>query len=332
MKFSTRIAVCSFLAASLLGIPAAAQESHGGAPAKLYNTAKQKLLDGKQINGHTISRADSEAYCAAAPHYDFTWFEMQHATLSYADVEKMIAACPRVGAVPFIRVPDATESNIQKATDLGVLGIIVPTRSIGEGTAASFGFKWCATSSRTGVRSRGGQARRICGVSPFVQKATDLGVLGIIVPTVDTPEKAQAAAKWARYPPDGRRSRGGGQARRIWGVDGIDYRGTFNDNMLVVLMIETPVGVSYAADIAGVAGVDVVIIGNSDLTNFSGYPAEHPRYQQMLVDARDAVLKAGKFFGTASAQYRSGHPLSKDVRFTQGGPPNDSWTPPPRRR
>ncbi len=276
MKFSTRIAVCSFLAASLLGIPAAAQESHGGAPAKLYNTAKQKLLDGKQINGHTISRADSEAYCAAAPHYDFTWFEMQHATLSYADVEKMIAACPRVGAVPFIRVPDATESNIQKATDLGVLGIIVPT--------------------------------------------------------VDTPEKAQAAAKWARYPPDGRRSRGGGQARRIWGVDGIDYRGTFNDNMLVVLMIETPVGVSYAADIAGVAGVDVVIIGNSDLTNFSGYPAEHPRYQQMLVDARDAVLKAGKFFGTASEQYRSGHPLSKDVRFTQHGPPNDSWTPPPRRR
>ncbi len=274
MKFSTRIAVCSFLAALLLGIPAAAQESHGGAPAKLYNTAKQKLLDGKQINGHTISRADSEAYCAAAPHYDFTWFEMQHATLSYADVEKMIAACPRVGAVPFIRVPDATESNIQKATDLGVLGIVVPT--------------------------------------------------------VDTPEKAQAAAKWARYPPDGRRSRGGGQARRIWGVDGIDYRGTFNDNMLVVLMIETPVGVSYAADIAGVAGVDVVIIGNSDLTNFSGYPAEHPRYQQMLVDTRDAVLKAGKFFGTASAQYRSGHPLSKDVRFTQGGPPNDGWTPPPR--
>ena len=30
-------------------------------------------------------------------------------------------------AIPFIRVPDATESEIQKATDIGALGIIVPT-------------------------------------------------------------------------------------------------------------------------------------------------------------------------------------------------------------
>ena len=39
----------------------------------------------------------------------------------------MIMACPRVGAAPMIRVPDALESSIQKATDLGALGIIVPT-------------------------------------------------------------------------------------------------------------------------------------------------------------------------------------------------------------
>src|SRR5262245_36389214 len=39
---------------------------------KLYNTAKQKLLDGKQIFSHTISRPDADAYCQQAPHYDFT--------------------------------------------------------------------------------------------------------------------------------------------------------------------------------------------------------------------------------------------------------------------
>ena len=58
-----------------------------------------------------------------------------------------------------------------------------------------------------------------------------------------------------------------------------------------------------------------------------GYPQDHPRYQQMLTDARDAAHKAGKLFGTASAAYR----LSKDVRFTQNGLPNDGWKAPPQR-
>jgi 2-keto-3-deoxy-L-rhamnonate aldolase RhmA len=261
-------AAFAFSALLLAGFPAAAQD--GPARPKLYNTAKQKLLEGKQINAHTIGRFDIKAYCEQAPHYDFTWFEMQHSTITYGEVEKMIAACPKAGATPMIRVPDATESDIQKAVDLGALGIIVPT--------------------------------------------------------VDTVEKAQAAAKWARYPPAGRRSQGGGYASRLW--EGTNYRQTFNDNMLVILMIETPIGVANAYDIAAVPGVDVVITGNSDLTNFSGFPSSHPRYQQMLVDVRDGVKKAGKIFGTASADYRSGHPLSPDVRLTQGGPSNDGWVNP----
>jgi 2-keto-3-deoxy-L-rhamnonate aldolase RhmA len=270
-RFINATAVFTFSAALLLTAPAYAQ-SGSASGAKLYNLAKQKLLEGKQVNGHTISRFDPKAYCEQAPHYDFTWFEMQHSTMSYREVEEMIAECPRVGAAPFIRVPDATESEIQKATDLGAIGIVVPT--------------------------------------------------------VDTPEKAQQAAKWARYPPVGRRSQGAGQAGRIWGVNGINYRQTFNDNMLVVLMIETPIGVANAFDIANTPGVDVVIVGTSDLTNFSGYPSKDPKYQQMLTETRDGVKKAGKFFGMADAQYRSGHPLSPDVKFTQHGPSNDGWVNP----
>ena len=51
-----------------------------------------------------------------------------------------------------------------------------------------------------------------------IQHATDIGALGIIVPTVDDANKAREAAKWIRYPPMRRRSSGQGQASNIWGT------------------------------------------------------------------------------------------------------------------
>ena len=272
---SKRRAICSLLASVLLSVAAAAQQPGQGQSAakpKLYNTAKQKLLDGKQIFSFTQSKMDVEGYCESAKHYDYTWFEMQHSTLEFADIEKMIAACPHVPAIPMIRLPDAQEWHIQHAVDIGVLGIVVPT--------------------------------------------------------VDDADRAREAAKWARYPPIGRRSTGQGQAGAIWGVNGIDYRHTADDNMLVVVMIETPTGVANAHDIASVPGVDVVIIGNNDLTQFSGYPATDPHYQEMVTRIHDETLRAGKIFGQANWVFATGHPLSKDAKFFQNGPSNDGWKPP----
>ena len=130
------------------------QEGSGAGKAKLYNTAKQKLLDGKQVFSFTQSKFDLAGYCEKAKHYDFTWFEMQHSTLEFKDIEEMIAACPHAGATPMIRLPDAQEWHIQHATDIGALGVIVPT--------------------------------------------------------VDDVDRAREAAKWSRYPPVARRSSGAG--------------------------------------------------------------------------------------------------------------------------
>src|SRR5579859_4113134 len=97
------------------------------APAQLYNTAKKKLAEGKKIVGATVYSPDPNMYCAMAnAGYDFLWIEMQHSPLTYEDVARMLYACKGSTAIPFIRVPDATEENIQKATDIGALGIIVP--------------------------------------------------------------------------------------------------------------------------------------------------------------------------------------------------------------
>jgi 2-keto-3-deoxy-L-rhamnonate aldolase RhmA len=275
---STSTAVSFFLVAAVVGGLAVAQQSSPSASAgtpKLYNTTKQKLLEGKQVFSFTQSKFDPAFYCEAAKHYDYTWFEMQHSTLEFKDVEAMIAACPHVAATPMVRLPDAQEWHIQHATDIGALGIVVPT--------------------------------------------------------VDDVDRAREAVKWARYPPVARRSAGQNQATGIWGINGINYRQTFNDNMLVVLMIETPTGVANAYDIASVPGVDVVIIGNNDLSSFSGFPQNDDRYQQLMTKVRDDVLRAGKIFGQANAAlYAKGHSLSKDAKFFQNGSSNDGWVPPAR--
>jgi 2-keto-3-deoxy-L-rhamnonate aldolase RhmA len=240
-------------------------------PRPLYNKAKELLLQDKMISSLTISSFNPDLYCEARKHVDFIWFEMQHSTMSWDEVRRMIIACPGVeGGAPFIRMPDALEANMQKATDLGAVGIIVPT--------------------------------------------------------VDDALEARDAARFARYPPTGRRSSGGGSFGTAW--PGINYRATINDNMLVTVMIETLEGVANAEEIAATAGIDVVILGNNDLSSFSGWSQNDPRYQDAVIKVHNAALKYGKFFGNAGQQYRTGYTVSADTRMIQDGPARDGWTAP----
>jgi 2-keto-3-deoxy-L-rhamnonate aldolase RhmA len=192
--------------------------------------------------------------------------------MSFDEVRRMIQTCPRIGAAPMIRMPDALEANVQKATDLGALGIIVPT--------------------------------------------------------VDDALEARDAARFSRFPPFARRSAGGGAASQIWSVPGVNYRATINDNMLVVVMIETLEGVANAEEIAATAGVDVIILGNNDLSSFSGWSQNDPRYQDAIIKVHNAALKYGKYYGNAGSQYMSGYTVSAGTRMVQNGPASDGWTPP----
>ncbi len=223
--------------------PGRAQVQQQKSPAPLYNTAKQKLKDGKPIVGATVFSPDPNIYCTMADAgYDFLWIEMQHSPLTFEDVARMIWACRGASAMPFIRVPDATESDIQKATDIGALGIIVPT--------------------------------------------------------VDTVEKAQAAVKWSKYPPEGRRSQGNGQYGAMWGSD---YRQTANDNIVVVIMIETPIGVENAEKIASVPGIDVIFAASTDLGNFSGHRQGDKEYEALVTRIHDVTLQHGLRLGGPQA-------------------------------
>jgi 2-keto-3-deoxy-L-rhamnonate aldolase RhmA len=230
------ISVLRLVALSLFIAAFAAAQQSG---ARIFNTAKQKLAAGKQIVGGTVSSPDPDVYCAmASSGFDFTWIEMQHSPLTYSEVARMIWACRGASAVPFIRVPDATESDIQKATDIGALGIIIPM--------------------------------------------------------VDTIEKVKNAVRFAKYPPLGVRSQGGGQYRALWGAD---YRQTANDNIMIVAMIESPAGVAIADQMAAVPGVDVIFAASTDLSSFSNLKQGDPKYEALVTRIHDSTLKAGLKLG-----------------------------------
>ena len=74
-------------------------------------------------------------------------------------------------------------------------------------------------------------------------------------------------------------------------------------------------------------GVDVIIIGNNDLSSFSGFAQTDDRYHQLVQKVHDDTLRAGKIFGQANAMYAKG-PYSKDSIFFQNGPSYDGWKPP----
>jgi 2-keto-3-deoxy-L-rhamnonate aldolase RhmA len=210
---------------------------------RMYNTVKTKLAEGRQVVGGTVDTPDPDIYCAMAnAGFDFIWIEMQHSHLNYTDVARMIWACRDAPAVPFIRVPDATEGDIQKATDIGALGIIVPM--------------------------------------------------------VDTAEKMENAVKFAKFPPQGRRSQGGGQYGRLWGRD---YRQTWNDNLMVVAMIETQEGTAAADEIAGVDGVDAVFVASGDLGSFTGKSQGDREYEALVSRIKGETEGAGKYVGGPSA-------------------------------
>jgi hypothetical protein len=86
--------------------------------------------------------------------------------------------------------------------------------------------------------------------------------------------------------------------------------------------------VANADEIAATHGVDVIILGNNDLTNFSGYSQNDPRYQDAIIKVHNAALKYGKYYGNAGAQYLNGYTVSSGTRMVQNGPARDGWTAP----
>jgi len=127
----------------------------------------------------------------------------------------------------------------------------------------------------------------------FVARVLDVGALGVMVPMVETAQQARDIVSWSQYPPKGRRG-------AVLGAAHDDYTGgavppkfeQANQRCLLIVQVETDIGVANVDEIAAVPGVDCICTGYLDLSSFLGVPGEfdHPTF----IAAIDRITAAGK--------------------------------------
>jgi 4-hydroxy-2-oxoheptanedioate aldolase len=118
------------------------------------------------------------------------------------------------------------------------------------------------------------------------KQVLDVGVFGVMFPSIDTREEAEAAVGATRYPqqrgapdfePLGLRGRNPANATWFWGVNDYMQRADVwphdpQGELLAILQIESVEGLENIDEIVSVPGVGVIFIGPSDLTASLGYP------------------------------------------------------------
>ena len=97
-----------------------------------------------------------------------------------------------------------------------------------------------------------------------IQQALDMGADGVLVPYINSADEARQAVSCARYPTAGTRSVYFPQ-RSMNRAGLLGYAGAANDNVILALQVETDSCITNIDEIAAVAGVDLLFLGQNDL-------------------------------------------------------------------
>jgi 4-hydroxy-2-oxoheptanedioate aldolase len=129
-----------------------------------------------------------------------------------------------------------------------------------------------------------------------IERLLDTSAEGIIVPMVDTPEQAANVVSHCYYPPIGNRSYGSARVERI--SSNTDY---WNQRVVTVMMIETPLAVHNVEAIASVPGVDALLVGMRDLALRLGRQVDDYTAHLYLKDELLRVVEACQKSNKAAA-------------------------------
>ena len=125
--------------------------------------------------------------------------------------------------------------------------------------------------------------------------ALDQGAKGIVVPMVNSAKEAEDMVRWCKYPFDGVRSSAGMSGD--WGdfASYREYMDAVNEQLLVVPMIETVEALDAIEEILAVKGIDVLLIGPSDLSINLDVALDYTnsKYQDALDRIAEASINAG---------------------------------------
>jgi len=160
-----------------------------------------------------------------------------------------------------------------------------------------------------------------------IQQALDMGADGVLVPYINSADEARQAVSCARYPTAGTRSVYFPQ-RSMNRAGLLGYAGAANDNVILALQVETDSCINNIDEIAAVAGVDLLFLGQNDLCMSMGLYEKY-KFPDMYTSpelgaATDKLRRAAKrnnvilglfLFGTA----RVGEFLEKGFPFISIG-------------
>jgi len=162
------------------------------------------------------------------------------------------------------------------------------------------------------------------GEYSMATRLLDNGVVGIVMPHIDNADEAREVVSRLKYPPRGHRSISSS-------VPQFDYRpmktadlvDATDSSALTIVMLESPEAIDNAEEIAAVAGIDVLLIGTSDLSIELGIPGEYrsPLIRDAYARTVSACNRHGKWAGMAGIYDEAVMPLYIDmgVRFILAG-------------
>ncbi|HBI83668.1 HpcH/HpaI aldolase/citrate lyase family protein [Orrella sp. NBD-18] len=142
-------------------------------------------------------------------------------------------------------------------------------------------------------------ARPPIGETYMIKQLLDLGVQNLLIPMVDTPEQAKELVRAVRYPPHGIRGVGYGSARVSRWDSRKDYVKGANEEVCLLVQVETATGLGNIDAICAVDGVDGVFLGPSDISAALGHLGNpgHPEVVAEIERCIAIVLKHGKAAG-----------------------------------
>ncbi len=155
----------------------------------------------------------------------------------------------------------------------------------------------------------------------IIKRVLDVGAQTLLIPYVQNVEEAKRAVAATRYPPGGFRGVAVATRANRWGRVK-DYFKKVDDELCVIVQLETTVALEHLEEIAALDGIDCIFIGPSDLSASLGHlgNAQAPEVVAAIDAAFERVKRAGKAAGILmTVESEAKRYLEEGVQFVAVG-------------